>query len=69
MTDHRKRLTTLTDAHEYSNRDLLLDIAMKLHEVGDKLDAHLSAHSILNKVLTVGLPSLLAAFVALYLRR
>lgn len=67
MTE-RRRLTTLTDAHEYSNRELLLDIALKLHTVEMKLDVHLASHALLSKVLTVAFAPIVAALIALYLR-
>jgi hypothetical protein len=70
MTDaRRKRLTTLTDAHEYSNRDLLLDVALKLHDIEAKLDRHLWAHGLLTKVLAVAFAPVVGAIVALYLRK
>jgi hypothetical protein len=78
MTDprQRRRLTTLTDADNYSNRDLLLDIALKLHEHGMALGSvqsdvktHLAMHAVLNRLLTVAFPSIVGALVALYLRR
>ncbi len=71
----RKRLSTMREADEFSNRDLLLDIALKLHDQGEalarlenKVTVHLAAHSILNRILAVGLPVLASALVALYLR-
>jgi hypothetical protein len=65
----RKRLTTISEANDYSNRDLLLDIALKLHEVSSKLDLHLAMHSVLNRVLTIGFSGAATALLVWFLRR
>ena len=64
----RKRLTTISEASEYSNRDLLLDVALKLHTIETKLDVHLASHALLSRVVTVAFAPIVAALIALYLR-
>lgn len=63
----RKRLTTITEADQFSNRDLLLDMALKLHEMDKKLDAHLTAHRVLAKagLVAISLAGVVAAWIRL----
>ena len=67
MTRHRATIPDL-DNHETTSRELMVFVVKAVYEIREqvdedslKLDRHLALHSVLNRALVWGIPTLLAA--------